>query len=161
MRAVRLANRNITISDWWTEYNNGEHDIPPCFAEPCVYNITSSWTGADMLGANPAVDSELIHVEGHCHIGCLGMELYNMDDPAAPKLLCRTKIDYGTGDEPQNEMGYILGNQPCLFGNPADGFPEPPVIKTTTKLMSIKYQNNTHARYGDMALWELRAAYRV
>ena len=146
---------------WWTEYNNGEHDIPPCFAEPCVYNITSSWTGADMLGANPAVDSELIHVEGHCHIGCLGMELYNMDDPAAPKLLCRTKIDYGTGDEPQNEMGYILGNQPCLFGNPADGFPEPPVIKTTTKLMSIKYQNNTHARYGDMALWELRAAYRV
>ena len=44
--------------------------------------------------------------------------------------------------------------------NPADGFPEPPVIKATTKLMSIKYQNNTHARYGDMALWELRAAYR-
>ena len=85
---------------WWTEYNNGEHDIPPCFAEPCVYNITSSWTGADMLGANPAVDSELIHVEGHCHIGCLGMELYNMDDPAAPKLLCKTKVDYGTGDEP-------------------------------------------------------------
>ena len=39
-------------------------------------------------------------------------------------------------------------------------FEEPPVIKTTTKLMSIKFQNNTHPRYGDMALRELRAAYQ-
>ena len=71
------------------------------------------------------------------------------------------QVDYGAGDEPQDEMGYILGAQPCIFGNKKDGFPEPPIIKTDTKLMSIKYQNNTNPRYGDMALWELRAAYAV
>jgi hypothetical protein len=53
-------------------------------------------------------------------------------------------------------MGYILGNQPCIFG---PGFPDPPAIKTSTKLMSIKHTNNTHPRYGDMGVWEINAAY--
>lgn len=98
-----------------------------------------------------------------------------MDDPANPKLLCRTKVAYGTGDGWMNEMGYIGGNLPCIFGNAADGFQAPVALKPDTKLMSIKYQNNTHVRcegpfgrvhlnvsnngsrrYGDMALWELR-----
>ena len=26
------------------------------------------------------------------------MELWNMDDESNPKLICRTKVDYGTGD---------------------------------------------------------------
>eukprot|EP01052_Picozoa_sp_SAG31_P014249 SAG31_NODE_877_length_11303_cov_18.744556_9_plen_890_part_00 len=157
-----LENNGSPIVDtywtfWWTEFNNGEHDVPPCYASPCVYPLTSNFTGANLPGAKAGVDTLLIHVEGHCHIGCLGMELYNVDDPLHPQLLCQTKIDYGQSDKPQDEMGYILGNQPCIFGV---GFQEPPVIKTTTKLMSIKYQNNTHPRYGDMALWELRAAYK-
>lgn len=105
------------------------------------------------------MDSLLIHVEGHCHIGCQGMELWNVDNPADPVLLCRTKVDYGTNNTAHNEMGYILGNRPCVYGNAEDGFETPPVIKTTTQLMSIKYQNNTHPRYGDMALWEIRASY--
>ena len=77
-----------------------------------------------------------------------------MDDPTNPKLLCGTKVDYGLGDEPQNEMGYILGNQPCIFGSES-GFPDPPVIISTTKLMSVKRTNNTHPRYGDMGVWEM------
>ena len=101
---------------WWTEFNNGEHDVPPCYASSCVYPLTSNFTGANLPGAKAGVDTLLIHVEGHCHIGCLGMELWNMDDDAHPKLLCRTKIDYGTNNTAQNEMGYILGNQPCIFG---------------------------------------------
>ena len=79
-----------------------------------------------------------------------------MDDPQNPKLVCRTNVTYGTGDSWMNEEGYIGGNQPCIFGNPSDGFEAPIPLKPTTKLMSIKYQNNTHVRYGDMALWELR-----
>eukprot|EP00662_Eupelagonemidae_sp_cell21_P031989 gene31989-16826_t len=82
-----------------------------------------------------AADKVLIHVEGHCHIGCQKMELWIVDDPANPKLLCRTKVNYGTGDEAHNEMGYILGNEP-----------------------SLKFQNNTVSRYGDMGLWEIRGA---
>jgi hypothetical protein len=74
------------------------------------------------------------------------MELWIMDDPAAPKLLCRTHSMYGTGDGYMNEMGYILGNLPCLFGNPSDGFEAPVSLPPSTKLMSIKYSNNTHIR---------------
>jgi hypothetical protein len=101
----------------------------------------------------------MITMEGHCHIGCLKMELWIMDDPANPKLLCRTKVDYGTGDGWMDEMGYIGGAETCIFGDPAQGFRAPINLKPTTKLMSIQVQNSTNARYGDMALWELNAAY--
>ena len=68
------------------------------------------------------------------------------------------KVDYGQNDLAHNEMGYVIGTQPCIFGPEFDN-PTPPVIKTTTKLMSIQHQNNTHPRYGDMGVWEIRAAY--
>jgi hypothetical protein len=58
---------------WWTEFKNGEHDIPPCFASPCVYEITSNFTGAELSGTVAGRETLLIHMEGHCHIGCLGM----------------------------------------------------------------------------------------
>ena len=35
---------------WWTEWKNGEHDVPPCYADPCVDSITSNVTGADLPG---------------------------------------------------------------------------------------------------------------
>jgi hypothetical protein len=68
------------------------------------------------------------------------MELWIMNDPSNPELLCKTKSVYGTGDEAQNEDGYI-------FGNLADGFAAPVVLNSTTKLMSVKLQNNTVPRY--------------
>lgn len=104
-----------------------------------------------MGGYNPSIgEFEMIHVEGHCHIGCLGMELWIMDDPSNPKLLCKTEVKYGTSDRTHDEMGYILGNLPCIFGNPEDGYEAPIVLKGDTKLQSRKFQNNTVARYGDM-----------
>ena len=81
--------------------------------------------------------------------------MWIMDDPAHPKLLCGTKVNYGTSDGWMDEMGYIGGNQPCIFGNATDGFEAPVKLLPSTKLMSIQVQNNTYARYGDMALWEL------
>lgn len=81
-----------------------------------------------------------------------------MDDPANPKLLCRTNVTYGSGDGWMDEMGYIGGNEPCIFGRPEDGFQAPIVLKNTTKLMSIKVANNTNAHYGDMGLWEILGA---
>lgn len=148
---------------WWTEYNNDEHDVPACQpGEDCVYVISSNFTVGDMPGFNPVLGANgttFIHVEGHCHVGCLKMELWIMDDPANPRLLCGTNVVYGTGEEAHNEMGYILSNEPCIFGLEEDGFEPPVVLHASTKLMSLKYQNNTVARYGDMALWEVEAAY--
>lgn len=148
---------------WWTENDNNEHDIPACRpGETCEYVISSNFTAGMMPGFDPKLGAQgttLIHVEGHCHIGCLRMELWIMDDPARPRLLCRTKVDYGQGDAAHDEMGYILGNQPCIFGREADGFEPPAVLQASTRLMSLKFQNNTVPRYGDMALWEIRGAF--
>jgi hypothetical protein len=44
------------------------------------------------------------------------MEMWNVDDPAKPFLICETKVDYGENNDAHNEMGYVLGTQPCIFG---------------------------------------------
>jgi hypothetical protein len=53
---------------------------------------------------------------------------------------------------------YIAGAQPCIYGRPEDNFTAPTKLLPTTQMMSVKVQNNTYARYGDMGLWELRLA---
>ena len=57
-----------------------------------------------------------------------------------------------------DEMGYLLGSRPCIYGWTKDGFVPPPVVRATDKLMSLKMSNNTHARFGDMGLWEIKGA---
>ena len=56
-----------------------------------------------------------------------------------------------------NETGYIAGAQTCVWGE-GGGLAKPVHLLPTTKLLSIQVQNSTHARYGDMALWEVNAA---
>jgi hypothetical protein len=117
-------------------------------------------TAADLGGAcRDGPGCKMIVMEGHCHIGCIKMEMWIMDDPANPVLLCRTKVDYGKTDGWMDEMGYIGGAETCIFGDPKLGFAAPVNLKPTTKIMSIQVQNSTNARYGDMALWELNSAY--
>jgi len=53
----------------------------------------------------------MITMEGHCHIGCIRMEMWIMDDPANPKLLCKTEVDHGKSDGWMDESGYIAGAQ--------------------------------------------------
>ena len=55
-------------------------------------------------------------------------------------------------------MGYLLGSRPCIYGWTKDGFIPPPVVRATDQLMSLKMSNNTHARFGDMGLWEIKGA---
>ena len=165
---------------WFTEHGNNEDDVPPCNPKTdnpgmtigpahahqdatapttCVTNITSNFTGQEFAGAAPAgKEIQMIHMLGHCHIGSIGMQLWNMS-MSPPKVVCQTWNDYGRSDKTHDEMGYLLGSRPCIFGDPADGFLPPLVVRPTDKLMSLKMSNNTHARYGDMALWEIKAAF--
>ena len=53
---------------WWTEWSNGEHDVPPCYGSPCVDTITSNITGADLDGATSGLDTLLVHVEGPANL---------------------------------------------------------------------------------------------
>ena len=50
-----------------------------------------------------------------------------------------------------------LQAQTCVFGE-GGGLSTPVPLLPTTKLLSLSVQNSTHARYGDMSLWEIRAA---
>lgn len=83
------------------------------------------------------------------------MEMWIVDDPANPVLLCNASINMGTGDDWMNEDGYIAGANTCIFG-PGAATPVP--LHPTTKLMSVKTSNTTNQYTGDMALWEINAA---
>jgi len=149
---------NTFMTSWWTEHNNGEHDVPVCLKEDksqCQYTITSNFTAGQMGGC--ANGCQFITMEGHCHIGCIGMELWIVDDEANPKLLCNATVSYGAGDGWMDEMGYIAGANTCLYGK-QDGLPNPVALHPTTKLRSIKISNNTNPYTGDMGLWEINAA---
>jgi hypothetical protein len=171
------ASKNI---GWFTEHGNNEDDVPPCNPKTdnpgftigpdhahqgpgptvCVANITSNFTGQTFAGTAPhGQELQLIHLLGHCHIGSYGMQLWNMSAEGGPKVICQTWNDFGKSDKIHDEMGYLLGSRPCIFGDPKDGFQAPPVVRPNDKLMSLKMSNNTHARYGDMALWEIKAAF--
>lgn len=142
---------------WWTENQNNEHDYPKCKpGEKCEYVISSNMTLSEWTGGN--YSWAMINMVGHCHVGCIKMEMWNVDDPANHKLICRTQVTYGKGDGWMDEMGYIQGAEPCIFGRESDGFEAPPVLKPDTKLMSLKFSNNTNGHYGDMALWEIMGA---
>ena len=165
---------------WFIEHGNNEDDIPPCdperdmvptdyfpdFAKQgllqdkvCINNITSNYTGAQFAGNPPAgQEIAMIHIEGHCHIGCLSMQLWNMS-ATPPKLVCQTWNTYGRSNEVHDEEGFVRGSLTCVYGDPADGYEAPPIVRPTDQFMSIKTQNSTYARYGDMGLWEIKAAF--
>jgi len=147
---------NTYMTSWWTEHNNGEHDVPLCLEKDkanCFDRITSNFTAAEIC-RNPK-GCRFITMEGHCHIGCAAMEMWIMDDPANPKLLCNATVKYGKGDGWMDEMGYISGAQTCIFG---PGYEDPVNLLPNTKLMSVKISNNTNSYTGDMGLWEINAA---
>mmetsp|Transcript_75614 Transcript_75614/g.105008 ORF Transcript_75614/g.105008 Transcript_75614/m.105008 type:complete len:440 (-) Transcript_75614:72-1391(-) len=149
------TSQNTFMTSWWTEHNNGEHDVPLCEEgdADCTYTITSNFTAGDMNGCQNGC--QFITMEGHCHIGCLGMEMWIVDDPANPKLLCNASVNMGESDGWMDEMGYISGCNTCIFGKGgADIVP----LHPTTKLMSIKVSNTTNQYTGDMGLWEINAA---
>jgi hypothetical protein len=152
--------KNTFMTSWWTEHNNGEHDVPVCLEKDkskCQNTITSNFTAGVMGGC--ANGCEFVTMEGHCHIGCLGMEMWIVDDPQNPVLLCNASIGYGQGDGWMDEMGYIAGANTCVFGQKGNGvFAETIPLHPTTKLMSVKTSNNTNSFTGDMALWEINAA---
>ena len=165
---------------WFIEHGNNEDDIPPCdpsqdmvpvdyfppFARQglldekvCINNITSNATGTEFAGAAPnGTEIQMIHVEGHCHIGCLSMQLWNMS-ATPPKIVCQTYNTYGQSNEVHDEQGFVRGSLTCVFADPADGYEAPPVVRPTDQFMSIKTSNSTYARYGDMGLWEIKAAF--
>eukprot|EP00117_Sycon_ciliatum_P029408 scpid52803/ scgid23424/ len=146
-----------------TEAYATEYDIPKkqdsVPADAAVHQITAHFQVKDMIRPTAGAKGvELIYAGGHCHApSCLSMELYNADTGL---LLCRHLPVYGEGS-PENkfdEKGYLL-LPPCLWGLEEDGLEPPVLLPFDGNMTSIKHNNNTYAHYGDMASWQMRAAY--
>ena len=41
----------------------------------------------------------------------------------------------------------------CQYGSRAEGLRPPPVVKTSTRLRSIRWANSSVAHFGVMAIW--------
>lgn len=93
---------------------------------------------------------ELRYAHFHQHIGMIGGKLIN-DDTGA--LLCETKGIYGTGDEPLNENGYVVGIPPCVWNGDSA-----PVIHLNSTLTSTSFYNATVRHLAVMSMWEMRGA---
>ena len=83
----------------------------------------------------------LVHASGHCYgPACISMELYNAD---TGELICAVHPILGTGDEPMNEAGYVVGIPPCSWGSEEEGMAPAPLLDLNTNLMSVKKANST------------------
>eukprot|EP00965_Chrysotila_dentata_P019762 655549-Pleurochrysis_carterae.AAC.1 len=85
------------------------------------------------------------------------MELWNAD---TGRLICRQTPLVGTApaataSRPYDERGYVA-IPPCLFGAESEGLLPEPFLAYDTNLTSIKWNNNTYAHYGEMAMWQMR-----
>lgn len=125
-------------------------------------NLRDFWNGLNaecMGGGKKSVGFKPVYVGAHCHAPtCISQELYNAD---TGELLCRQEAVYGTetsgatGARRFDEKGY-LAVPPCVWGDPAEGLQEPPLLSWDTNLTSIKRANSTYAHTGEMALWQGR-----
>jgi len=157
--------RNLFRLLWMTEDRNNEYDIPACkpTSPECVHTLVSHFTVAEMCETwgcgNAPVPEEgfaLVYAAAHFHVGGISMELINAD---TGEQLCFNEATYGSGDEPRNEEGYLTAIAPCLWSDTEEGLADPPRLFKQTRLTTIAKYSTKSARYGAMALWQMRGAY--
>eukprot|EP00051_Salpingoeca_urceolata_P017198 m.232662 g.232662 ORF g.232662 m.232662 type:complete len:760 (+) comp18886_c7_seq3:142-2421(+) len=172
---------------WWsTEAYDNEYDVPKSPAdcndpstppEDCVYTITSHFSGADMFSRSACMAPvstgscgdvgrvrsqdngyfRLVYAAAHCHApACMSLELWDTD---ANKLVCRNTPIYGNSTtQPLNELDYIVGIPPCLWGEDK-GLSPTPVLHLDQNFTMIKHVNSTNGHWGVMALFQMRGTY--
>lgn len=116
-------------------------------------NLTASQMGLEDIPQKYSKITPLV-ITPHCHApSCIREELWNVD---TGEILCNGSVSYG--DEKYgptnavfNEANYIAIH-PCIYGNQA-GLQTPFSLSPNTKLMAVKYFNNTYRHLGQMAQW--------
>ncbi|EGB04260.1 hypothetical protein AURANDRAFT_67282, partial [Aureococcus anophagefferens] len=136
---------------------NAEYTVPSCTDPECPLHVFSN---VQPINPGPVLydgDVELVHAVAHGHTGVVALELY---DELTGDLLCRAdiasgKLQYGTSDLPGDEMGWLVGIEPCVWG----GASTPPRFPKDHPLRTVVYYNRTvKERSGVMGLWFLQAA---
>lgn len=159
---------------WQAELKNNEYDVPACSAgtapEQCIFVLTNEGVAKETLwpadptapgGWNkmtwPADGSgiQLVYAGGHCHVGCISLDLVNLDTGATichQEPVLGSKV--GPGNNAMDEGGYAVSIPPCEWGNdPRDHLPPPVIIRPTDRLQIIARYNATRMRpRGDPAV---------
>eukprot|EP01052_Picozoa_sp_SAG31_P011433 SAG31_NODE_646_length_13223_cov_14.088845_4_plen_602_part_00 len=171
------SHRNLVRFFKETEADAGEYDVVKApegtKPEDTIYQITAHFQVRDGLAvcnprtsphcagegvANSGVD--LIYASCHCHApACVSCELWNAD---TGELICEQIPVYGQSKHlnetnKYDEEGYVA-IPPCLFGPESEGLYQAPYLQYNTNLTAIKKNNNTYDHYGEMAMWQMRAA---
>ena len=186
--ATAAPQRNAFRVWWSTEATNNEYSVvrsearcadPTTPAANCTYELRSRFRGSDTISfghgcmcgaaecgcanasriAEQGGAYELLYAGPHCHApACEELELWDSD---RDELLCRARPRMGDGQpaEPQNERGFVVGIDPCLWGSAAEGLRPPPKIFLDSNLTVVKRVNSTHGHWGVMGLWQMRGAY--
>lgn len=116
-------------------------------------NLTAKQMGVEDTPSSWSTFSPLV-MTPHCHApSCIREELWNAD---TGEIICNVSAQYGSEQygsiaEVFNEAGYLV-IPPCIFGH-QPGLQEPFALAPDTKILAVKYFNNTFRHVGQMAQW--------
>uniref|UniRef100_A0A7N0TWY5 Stress up-regulated Nod 19 n=1 Tax=Kalanchoe fedtschenkoi TaxID=63787 RepID=A0A7N0TWY5_KALFE len=135
------------VTDTWRKENNPVHH---CLVE---YEVEPCNSGEDCTHIKRATSpipkgGHVIYAVAHQHSGGNGSALYGEDG----RLICASVPTYGTGTEPGNEAGYIVGMSTC--------YPEPGSVALSDGEMLTLESNYSRTQFhtGVMGLFYILIA---
>ncbi|XP_011073282.1 uncharacterized protein LOC105158282 [Sesamum indicum] len=143
----------LDVTDIWTKADESrglkarhhclvEYDVESCPVgmadDHCIHTKTSTFTW-------PKTGGDVIYGVAHQHTGGIGSTLYG----EGGRVICSSNPTYGTGDEPGNEAGYVVGMSTC--------YPSPGSIKIAAgeTLTLVSNYNSARRHTGVMGLFYL------
>merc|ERR1711920_16588 len=155
-----LQEASRIVSDGILDATGGsvEYNIPQCnitdSSDPCVH-VLETVVPAPADGARHPY-FELVRVAAHLHTGGQRLTLWVEDAGGRYEkgaLICDASVEngklvYGTKEgEAGNELGYLIGIEPCIFGNGEWIFGVNDTVRVRAEYDSTRSHN------GVMALW--------
>ncbi len=111
-----------------------EYNVPQCRAQPCINLATQQITLPD--------DTDVVLMMGHLHVGGLNLTVTARDPQTGiTSDLCKATSIMGTGDEPGNEKGYVVGMTVCSWDTPLH-LPRGTVVTYTGYYSSDPYHDS-------------------
>ncbi|KAK4436717.1 hypothetical protein Salat_0005600 [Sesamum alatum] len=142
----------LDVTDIWTKADESkglkarhicrvEYDVESC----PVGMANDGCTHTKTLTVSLPTGGDVIYGVGHQHAGGIGTTLYG----EGGRAICSSNPTYGTGDEPGNEAGYIVGMSTC--------YPSPGSVKIAAgeTLTLISNYSNAQRHTGVMGLFYL------
>ncbi|KAL3613603.1 hypothetical protein CASFOL_042528 [Castilleja foliolosa] len=133
----------LDVTDIWTKADDRHRCLIEYNVESCGAN--DSCTHTRTLTVSLPTGGDVIYGVGHQHTGGVGSTLYG----EGGREICSSYPTYGSGDEPGNEAGYIVGMSTC--------YPSPGSLKIASGEMLTLVSNYSSSKMhtGVMGLFYL------